>query len=181
MGRGKVFPARDARSLVNPLRRLVQSPGRTVSAMGLLATDQVLEIGAGPGFFSPSIATKLSSGHLVLLDLQQEMLAFASGRLGDRVNVTYAQADAMALPFSEGTFDAALLATVLGEIPDGDRCLAEVRRVVRSNGILSVAETRRDSDFTPIARLRSLVERHSFEFVHRRGSRWQYVVRFRAC
>ncbi len=149
--------------------------------MGLLTTDRVLEVGAGPGFFSPYISTKVPEGQLVVLDLQQEMLALASGRLSDRVNVTYTQADAMALPFGGASFDAALIATVLGEIPDGDRCLAEVRRVLRSNGILSVSETRRDSDFTPFPRLRTLVERHSFELVDRRGIRWQYIARFRAC
>src|SRR5689334_8756161 len=45
LGRGKVFPAADARSLINPLRRLVQSPRRTVDALGLEPDSAVIEIG----------------------------------------------------------------------------------------------------------------------------------------
>lgn len=178
MGRGKVFPEADAKSLLNPLRRLLQSPSRTVSAMGLTTTDRVLEIGAGPGFFSPYIAAKVPEGHVVVLDLQSEMVTLASRRLSSTVNVLCVQADAMDLPFDRDSFDAVLVATVLGEIPDVDRCLDEVRRVLRPNGILSVSETRRDSDFTPLSRLRPLVERHAFEFLERRGVGWQYLARF---
>ena len=82
LGRGKVFPAYKAKSLLNPARRLVQSPGRTVAAMGLTADARVLEVGSGPGFFSPSIAAAMPEGQLVLVDLQAEMLVFARARLG---------------------------------------------------------------------------------------------------
>lgn len=80
LGRGKVFPATHARSLLNPLRHLVQSPRRTISAMGLAADARVLEIGAGPGFFSPSIADFVPRGAVIVLDLQAEMLHLAHGR-----------------------------------------------------------------------------------------------------
>ncbi len=178
MGRGKVFPADQARSLLNPLRRLVQSPGRTVAAMRLGITDRVLELGAGPGFFSPSIAAAVPNGELVVGDLQFEMVAMASSRLAGHTNVRFAQADAMHLPFASATFDAVLLATMLGEVPDPPACLGEVRRVLRPGGAVSISETRRDSDFIPLAQLRSIVEPAGFAFDARSGVGWQYVARF---
>lgn len=180
LGRGKVFPAERASSLVNPLRRLVQSPSRTVQAMGLTPHATVLEIGCGPGFFSPFIAAAVPDGCLVLVDLQAEMLTAARPRLVDHANVSYAQGDAAALPLRNSHVDAVLLATVLGEVPDPEACLDEVRRVLRPGGILTIVETRRDSDFIPLTTLRPLVEGLGLAYVDRRGTALQYAARFRA-
>src|SRR5437588_1847221 len=110
MGRGKVFPAAKAKSLVNPLRRLVQSPARTVAAMALPATARVVEIGAGPGFFSPFLARAVPDGELVLVDLQPEMLRMARDRLAGVGNIALATGDAMRLPLRSASADAAVLA-----------------------------------------------------------------------
>lgn len=77
LGRGKVFPAQRAASLLNPLRRLIQSPTRTVERMALAPTNKVLEIGCGPGYFSGAIAAAVPDGSLVLFDLQLAMLDLA--------------------------------------------------------------------------------------------------------
>jgi ubiquinone/menaquinone biosynthesis C-methylase UbiE len=175
-----VFPADKAKSLLNPVRRLVQSPGRTVAAMGLTAGARVLEVGSGPGFFSPSIAAAMPNGQLVLVDLQAEMLVFARARLGQAENVALAQADACALPIHTGQFDAVLLATVLGEVPDRDACIEEIGRVLRPGGTVTIAETRRDSDFISLRSLRDLLLRHQFSFIGRRGMAWQYAASFRS-
>ena len=180
LGRGKVFPAGQARSLVHPLRRLVQSPRRTVAALGVGPEDVVLEVGCGPGFFSPDLAAAVPRGKLVLLDLQPEMLRLARERLGGRANVGYVASDAQALPIASDRFDAAFLATMLGEVPDPGACLDEVRRILKPGGVLAVAETRRDSDFIGLADLRALVEPHRFAFRGRSGHAWQYVAHF-AC
>lgn len=180
LGRGKAYPAAHARALLHPARRFVQSPGRTIAAMGLVDGDRVLEVGSGPGFFSPFIAQAVPRGRLVLVDLQSEMLDVARARLADYPRVTVAQADACALPFPPGQFDAVFLATMLGEVPDRDLCMEEVRRVLRPGGTVAIAETRRDSDFIPLKSLRDLVQRHRFAFVGRRGIAWQYLARFQA-
>ena len=180
MGRGKVFPASSAKSLLNPLRRLVQSPARTVGAMELARDARVVEIGAGPGYFSPAIAAAVSSGHLVVLDLQLDMVRLARDRLSDRSNVQFVVADAMRLPFRTGSFDNAVVATVLGEVPEPSTCIAEARRLVGADGTLVVCETRRDSDFIPFDRLSAMAATAGFVPVGRRGPRWQYVACYRA-
>jgi ubiquinone/menaquinone biosynthesis C-methylase UbiE len=178
--RGKVFPAERAGSLMNPLRRLVQSPGRAVAAMGLAENSKVLEVGSGPGFFSPFIANAAPRGRVILVDVQFEMLAAARQRLATAANVSYAQADACALPIRTGQFDAVFLATMLGEVPDRDLCIKEVRRILRPGGLVTIVETRRDSDFISLTSLGDLLDRHGFSFVDRRGVAWQYAARFQA-
>jgi ubiquinone/menaquinone biosynthesis C-methylase UbiE len=138
----------------------------------------VLEIGSGPGFFSPSIAAAVPNGRLVLLDLQGQMLGLARRRVGHQAQ--FVQADATRLPFDHATFDAVLMATVLGEVSDPDGCVNEVRRVMRPGGVASFSETRRDSDFLRLDELTRLVERHPFRFLDKRGPSWQYLARYRA-
>jgi ubiquinone/menaquinone biosynthesis C-methylase UbiE len=175
VGRGKVFPADKARSLLNPLRRLIQPPSRLAARLGDSPESLVVELGCGPGWFSEAIAARV--GHLVMFDLQQEMLQLARSRVR-RLNTSAMHGDAVALPFATGAIDAVVVVAVLGEIPDRDACLAEIRRVLRPGGVLLIAETRRDSDFIPFASLRSMVEALGFESLDRRGPSWEYTARF---
>jgi ubiquinone/menaquinone biosynthesis C-methylase UbiE len=178
LGRGKVFPAARASSLLNPLRRLIQSPTRTVERMALARTDTVLEIGCGPGYFSRAIAAAAPEGSLVLFDLQLAMLELARQRLSAFTNIHFTQGDASTLPFPDSSFNAALLVLVLGEVPDQDRCIAEVARVLTQGGSVTFAESRRDSDFIPIGKLQALAEKHGLELAEKRGLRWEYTARF---
>jgi ubiquinone/menaquinone biosynthesis C-methylase UbiE len=179
MARGQVFPAGEAKSLLNPLRRLVQSPRRTVGVMGLADDAVVLELGPGPGFFTPSIADAAPSGLVVLADIQYDMVAIAKQRMTGRANVAAVQADAASLPFRPRAIDAALVATMLGEVPDRGGCIGEIASALRIGAIVTIAETRRDSDFISFAALRALVERYGLRFIDRHGIAWQYVARFR--
>ena len=180
MGRGAVFPAEHARSLLNPLRRLVQSPKRTVAALGIQPGWRVLEVGPGPGFFTPYIADAARPGPVVLLDLQFEMVDLARQRMtgAAKRNVVVTQGDAAVLPFASGTFDAVFVATVLGELPEPRRLVEELGRVLRPAGIVGVSETRRDSDFIPIDQLVGLFGAGGFALARRSGPKLQYVATF---
>jgi ubiquinone/menaquinone biosynthesis C-methylase UbiE len=147
--------------------------------MALARTDNVLEIGCGPGYFSSAIAAEVPEGSLILFDLQLEMLELARQRLPNLANICFTQGDASSLPFPDASFDAALLVLVLGEVPDQDRCIAEVTRVLRHGGGVTFAESRRDSDFIPIGKLQALAEKHGLELSERRGLGWEYTARFR--
>jgi ubiquinone/menaquinone biosynthesis C-methylase UbiE len=48
--------------------------------------------------------------------------------------------DARRLPYPDAAFDAAYLVTVLGEIPDQDTALRELRRVIKPGGRVVVGE-----------------------------------------
>jgi ubiquinone/menaquinone biosynthesis C-methylase UbiE len=139
-------------------------------------------LGAGPGYFTASLATTaVPDGGVLLFDLQPEMAAFAQDRLSSVTpgRITFAAADATRLPLAGASVDAVLLATMLGEVPDRGACLREARRVLRPDGTLAIAETRRDSDFLRLPSVRAEVEAAGFTFLGHRGVRWQYVARFR--
>jgi ubiquinone/menaquinone biosynthesis C-methylase UbiE len=104
--------------------------------------ERVLEVGPGTGYYSLPLAEWLGpDGRLELFDLQQEMLDHTLGQAGplaERMGAT--QGDATSLPYPDATFDAALLVTVLGEIPDREAALRELRRVLKPEGRLVIGE-----------------------------------------
>jgi ubiquinone/menaquinone biosynthesis C-methylase UbiE len=147
--------------------------------MGLSPDHQVLEVGCGPGWFSKVLATAVPQGHLTICDLQQGMLEIASVRLNSFGNFTAVQSDACSMPFGDGQFDAILLSSVLGELPDKNRCLEECARVLSPSGKVTVVETRRDSDFIPQQELIHLAQSAGLEFFSRSGTKWEYTVNLR--
>jgi ubiquinone/menaquinone biosynthesis C-methylase UbiE len=105
--------------------------------------EHLLEVGPGTGYYSLPVAGWLTpGGSLDVLDVQQEMLDHTVRRASEAgiENIAGTLADARELPFEDDSFDGAYLVTVLGEIPDQDAALRELRRVVRPGGRIVVGE-----------------------------------------
>ena len=179
MGKGRIYPASAATHLLNPLRRLVQPPSRVIRRMNLASDCRVLEIGCGPGWFSPLLAATVPHGRLTVCDLQQEMLDLASLRLASFTNVEFARADACSLPFDDSGFDAILVSSVLGELTDPIECLHECARLLSPRGLLTVVETRRDSDFIPRRDLHRMATTVGLESAATYGPAWEHTTNFR--
>jgi ubiquinone/menaquinone biosynthesis C-methylase UbiE len=160
-----------AAALHVPGRRLVAGPRRVLDAASVGAGQTVLEIGCGTGFYSIAAAQRVGpSGQLVCLDLQLAMLAHARRCVeAAGQGAAYLQADAAALPLRSGCVDRVLLVTVLGEIPERAAALAEIRRVLRADGRLSVSEQFPDPDFVPRSTLRLELTRAGFVEEQTRG------------
>jgi len=95
----------------------------------------VLEIAAGTGVVTRALASTLPDGvSIVATDLNQPMLDHASA-LGTKRAVEWRQADAMQLPFHDGTFDAVVCQFGVMFFPEKSRAYSEARRVLRPGGI----------------------------------------------
>jgi SAM-dependent methyltransferase len=102
--------------------------------LALRPLQRVLEIAAGTGVVTRAMATALpETVGIVATDLNQAMLDQAAAR-GTTRPVTWRQADAMALPFADGAFDAVVCQFGAMFFPDKGAAYAEVRRVLRSGG-----------------------------------------------
>ncbi len=180
LGKGKVYPHQKAGSLLNPVRRLIQSPERLARSIGMGGEESVLELGCGPGYFSRALADSVPRGTLTLFDLQPEMLNMARERLGSRSTITAVVGDAMMLPFNAAAFDIVFIALVLGEVPDRRRCLEEVRRTLRPGGWLVINEVRGDPDFIKPARLDEECGEAGLRLLRRRLGRlrWTHISEY---
>lgn len=104
--------------------------------VALKSVSSVLEIAAGTGVVTRKLASVLpSSVSIVATDLNQPMLDQASATGTTRL-VQWRQADAMQLPFADGTFDAVVCQFGVMFFPDKAKAFSEARRVLRKGGVL---------------------------------------------
>jgi len=113
------------------------SPDATRAQAGLLARELLdhrpcLEIGVGTG----RIALPLHEGGVSMIgvDLSRPMLDVLIRKAGGRLPFPLALADATALPFRDDALGSALASHVLHLVPDLERLLDELVRVVRPGG-----------------------------------------------
>lgn len=93
------------------------------------APDRVLEVGCGEGELAERLASVVSE--VVAIDQSPRMVELTRKR-----GVDARVADVQELPFPDASFDAVLAAWMLYHVPDLDRGLSEIRRVLRPGGRL---------------------------------------------
>ena len=93
----------------------------------------VLEIAAGTGIATQSLATMLPGASITATDLNQPMIEQARARADFR-NVSWQQADEMKLPFEDAKFDLVLCQFGVMFFPDKQAAFHETRRVLRPDG-----------------------------------------------
>ena len=107
-----------------------------VNRLASRSLSRVLEVAAGTGVVTRALASVLPERvAIVATDLNQPMLDQASA-LGTTRPVEWRQADAMQLPFQDGTFDAVVCQFGVMFFPDKPQALSEARRVLRPGGVL---------------------------------------------
>ncbi|MBM3577660.1 MAG: methyltransferase domain-containing protein [Alphaproteobacteria bacterium] len=98
------------------------------------ATD-VLETAAGTGIVRRKLRDALGpQARLTATDLNEPMLKVAKSKFGSGEQVTFRPADATALPFDDGAFDAIVCQFGLMFFPDKDLAHREARRLLRPSG-----------------------------------------------
>jgi len=154
---------------------------RLKEALAAMPGERILEVGPGTGYYTLDVAEWVKpEGEVDILDLQREMLDHTMRRAGERglANVTPTQADATSMPYEEGTFDAAYLVTVLGEISDRDAALHELARVLKPGGRLVVGELVGDPHYVRLGPMRLSASGAGLRFQQRVGNALGYFARF---
>lgn len=102
--------------------------------------SRIIDVGCGPGLFLPILARQLGPGsEIVACDLSQSHLDHARQRYGEDIDgcrIRYQLANAIELPFPDGSFDAYWTANVSQYLDDDQfrRMLAEAKRITRRGG-----------------------------------------------
>lgn len=117
-----------------PLEKYFLQKRRLEAASFMPANSRILEIGAGTGAnfrFYPNVK------HAVASEISIKMLEIARKKTN---SVSFVRADAETLPFTENSFDAALATLVFCSIPNPENAFAELRRVVKNQGVIVLLE-----------------------------------------
>ncbi len=98
----------------------------------------VLDVGCGTGNLAVALAQNPKIQGVHGIDFSQAYIDHAASRNHDP-RVEFTVADACALPFADASFDHALSMLVLQFIPQADRAVREMRRVLRPGGTMAAA------------------------------------------
>ena len=106
---------------------------------------EVLDVGCGPGTISVDLARLVYPGWVTGIDLDDEVVEVARRESAgvEGTGLTFAVGDVYSLDFDDASFDVVYAHQVLQHLGDPVAALREMRRVLRSPGILAV----RDSDY----------------------------------
>lgn len=137
----------------------------------------VLDLAAGTGDFSLRVGPRSGKGLLVAADLTIEMMRHGLSREGAG-RVRWVGADAMALPFSDASFDRVVVGYGLRNFPELGGALGEIRRVLRPGGrFVSLDFGRAEPEWLDRAYLRYLEASTSVAgwLLHRDVESYRYI------
>jgi ubiquinone/menaquinone biosynthesis C-methylase UbiE len=126
------------RLLGGRLNDLVAEQGRR--AVSVAAGAPILDVPVGTAYFTRAVA-RAHPGLVVGVDIAEGMVRKSAGVARDEglANLKLVQASAHALPFGDGTFEAVLCTNGLQVIPDLERAVSELARVLAPDGTLFVS------------------------------------------
>lgn len=93
----------------------------------------VLELACGSGQLSFRLAKRVKLWEAT--DFSPKMIAEA-GKRPHSSRLHFSVQDAASLPYADGTFDAIVIANALHIMPEPEKAMAEIRRVLKSDGLL---------------------------------------------
>jgi SAM-dependent methyltransferase len=95
-----------------------------------------LDVGCGTGSFTELVLHRNAPSAISAVDPSEGQIEFARGKPWAGA-VDFREGDAMSLPFSDATFDVAVMALVIQYIPDPSKAMSEITRVVRPGGTVA--------------------------------------------
>jgi phosphatidylethanolamine/phosphatidyl-N-methylethanolamine N-methyltransferase len=154
---------------------LVMRPGRRAAAAAVNRIGgRVLDVGIGTGLELPMFSDAV---RITGVDLSEPMLDIARRRVVDcglRNVENLIVMDAMNLDFAEASFDAVVAPYVLTVVPDAERTLDEMARVVRPDGEI-VLVNHIGAERGPIAAVEAWLGRRSASLGWRPQFPWSIV------
>ncbi|MGB9979312.1 class I SAM-dependent methyltransferase [Methanobacterium sp.] len=139
-------PAFIGNFLDSDFRRKIQPPDKIISRSGIKEGMKILEVGCCSGAFTTFVARAVGDkGEVFALDIQPEMLKQIENKLKhpenrDIKNIRLIEGDALNMPLEDNSFDLVYTITVFQEIPDKNKALKEMKRVLKPKGILATLE-----------------------------------------
>jgi ubiquinone/menaquinone biosynthesis C-methylase UbiE len=110
----------------------------TLARLPLSGGETILDIGCGSGELLRRLQVQFPALRLVGADASMSMLAVARHKLS--ASAALCNATAEALPFATASFDVIFSTSVLHYWPEPARALAELRRVLRPGGRLTMTD-----------------------------------------
>ena len=165
-------------SMNNPLKALLQEyiEVKEFRKSSLLPEMQkVLEIGCGNGWGTKLIKKYFNPSEIEAVDLDPKMISIAQKNNKDRT-INFSVADATTLPFKDKSFDAIFDFGIIHHIPDWEKCLVELKRVLKPGGELLIEDGSIETfTLTPFGKILKNILAHPYKEMYTRPEFVEYL------
>jgi arsenite methyltransferase len=109
-----------------------------------IAGTQLIELGCGPGFYSCRLAERFPNMSVIGVDRSESQLRWARERAGalGLSNCRFRRINALDLSYADAEFDIVLASRLFTILPEQNRAVAEMYRVLKPGGRCFIAEPR---------------------------------------
>lgn len=132
----------------------------------------VLELATGTGAIARRIAD--SASHVEATDASPDMIAQAK-HVGECAGVNFCVQDMFHLPYGDGSFDVVIVANALHIVPEPEKALIEIGRVLKPGGVL-IAPTFTHAGNSPQGKVRAFFMKLVGLPVHSEWSTDEYLA-----
>ena len=132
----------------------------------------VLELATGTGLIAKNIVN--SAAHIEATDASPEMIAEAK-RDNCSAKLHFSVQDMFHLPYADESFDAIIVANALHIVPEPEKALSEIRRVLRDDGVL-VAPTFTHAENSFSGKIRAFFMKLAGFPLHSRWTSHEYLA-----
>ena len=132
----------------------------------------VLELATGTGLIAKHIAN--AAAHIEATDASSEMIAEAK-RDNRSAKLHFSVQDMFCLPYADGSFDAVIVSNALHIVPQPEKALAEIRRVLKDDGVL-IAPTFTHAGNSFSGRVKAFFMKLAGFPLHSRWTREEYLT-----
>lgn len=183
-GTGKIFMGREIAQVLEteheqtgvdrPSRDVRELPDRLITALRLGPADRVADIGAGSGYYTLRLATRVPHGRVYAVDLQESLLdsvVVAATRSGLR-NVVPILGAVDSPNLSEESVDLALIVVSYHEFSHPHEMLTGLLSALRTGGRLVVVEYRAEDATIPVDLIHRMSEEQARQEMESVGFEW---------
>ena len=111
----------------------------SASRMNLNGNEYIADLCCGTGKSTKACLNHLPEGKILAIDNSEEMLDVAIEKLNNQ-NIQFELQDVMKIVYADETFDAIFMAYGIRNMPDYDKCLKNLYRMLKPNGVLCMHE-----------------------------------------
>lgn len=140
------------RGIVKTLQEISQLP----------SNKKILEIGCGNGIGTRLIHEYFKPSELIATEYDESLVEITKEKVKD-INVLVEQADATKFRFVDNEFDAVVGLSVIHHIPDWEKALDELHRIIKPNGLLIIKELSIDTFSTFFGKISRKFVEHPYD------------------
>lgn len=136
-----------------------------LSLLNARKNEVILDIGCGSGVYTKELIKKGSK--VTAIDIAETYLSQTKKLVGRTKRLQLVAADATKLPFKRNTFDKVLFTEVIEHIPQYEKSLREIHRVIKPNGTVTISTPSRFSPLNIAYEIKRKINRYSYnEHIH---------------